>query len=388
MALNLTQTMTLLNAAQRPVWPCRSLSMTLCCRTRGSERTIFLVSSYHGVTTIIPGRINNSKSQCQIETIAPFIVPFHDTLQTQQQQMPPSQYARDQSAFSRKGDRVEYHATKQLSQSLRSCKLDWQYGSATTAVRSTSSTSYVALMRKQKATVWCDRAQVEDPRIIDAQRAAKVQAVMEIAGGLHHDGRMSTSSNNVRFSVGIRSKIRLHSVPKASTYTALANLHGAGVPMRLSASELDEENSDKAEDSKYINYHRRNGIGRSSIGSGPRTNSCSNSGRVCSNYSTPQGRHSPVSSMDDVAGDGETLVPNGYNRQARDFFSKSGSSGSNDAAEPEKSSGGIGGLPQAKGGNELERKTREELSRRISVDNRAMATEGDPLYVANPDLSD
>ena len=65
-----------------------------------------------------------------------------------------------------------------------------------------------------------------------------------------------------------------------------------------------------------------------------------------------------------------------------------GSSGSNDAAEPEKSSGGIGGLPQAKGRNELERKTREEMSRRSSVDNRAMATEGDPLHVANPDLSD
>ncbi|KAI7346988.1 hypothetical protein KC336_g22780, partial [Hortaea werneckii] len=44
-----------------------------------------------------------------------------------------------------------------------------------TSSRSTASgspSSYVALMRKQKATVWCDRAQHEDPRILAAQRQA------------------------------------------------------------------------------------------------------------------------------------------------------------------------------------------------------------------------
>lgn len=37
-----------------------------------------------------------------------------------------------------------------------------------------SPSSYVALMRKQKATVWCDRAQYDDPRVVAQQRQAKV----------------------------------------------------------------------------------------------------------------------------------------------------------------------------------------------------------------------
>src|SRR6266536_3312564 len=55
--------------------------------------------------------------------------------------------------------------------------------------RSTSSRSgsqpqgYVALMRKQKATVWCDRAQYEDPRLLAAQKAAKLRAAIEVSGG-------------------------------------------------------------------------------------------------------------------------------------------------------------------------------------------------------------
>lgn len=38
-----------------------------------------------------------------------------------------------------------------------------------------SPSSYVALMRKQKATVWCDRAQYDDPRVVAQQRQAKVR---------------------------------------------------------------------------------------------------------------------------------------------------------------------------------------------------------------------
>lgn len=37
-----------------------------------------------------------------------------------------------------------------------------------------SPSSYVALMRKQKATVWCDRSQYDDPRVVAQQRQAKV----------------------------------------------------------------------------------------------------------------------------------------------------------------------------------------------------------------------
>ncbi|KAI5799095.1 hypothetical protein DFH27DRAFT_601380 [Peziza echinospora] len=40
--------------------------------------------------------------------------------------------------------------------------------------------AYVATLRRQKATVWCERAQAEDPRMLAAQRAAKQRAGMEI----------------------------------------------------------------------------------------------------------------------------------------------------------------------------------------------------------------
>ncbi|KAF8419787.1 hypothetical protein BGX38DRAFT_1280332 [Terfezia claveryi] len=42
--------------------------------------------------------------------------------------------------------------------------------------------AYVATLRKQKATVWCERAQAEDPRIMSAQRRARTLATMEVAG--------------------------------------------------------------------------------------------------------------------------------------------------------------------------------------------------------------
>ncbi|KAK5004940.1 hypothetical protein LTR60_006406, partial [Cryomyces antarcticus] len=146
-------------------------------------------------------------------------------------------------------------------------------GYSTSSIRrSTSSrsgnspTSYVALMRKQKATVWCDRAQHEDPRLLAQQRAAKVRAAMEVVGG-NNLGRASTSSSGI--AGGVRSKIRHHGAPKASSYNP-TNLSGAGVPMRLSASEVDEGESD--DDSQHAPglYHRRTDSGRSSLGSGRR----------------------------------------------------------------------------------------------------------------------
>ena len=45
-----------------------------------------------------------------------------------------------------------------------------------------SQDAYVTTLRKQRATVWCERAQTEDPRIMAAQRAAKARATMEVTG--------------------------------------------------------------------------------------------------------------------------------------------------------------------------------------------------------------
>lgn len=238
-------------------------------------------------------------------------------------------------------------------------------------------------MRKQKATVWCDRAQHEDPRILAAQRQAKQRAVMEVAGNQRHiaaSGRTSTSSSGI--AGGVRSKIRHHGAVKASAYNA-ANLSGAGVPMRLSASEVDEGDSGDDEP----RYHQRSGSGRSSLGSGNRGYTSSHlaaGGRGYSNGSTPAG-HSPVESMGDLVEE-ETPMPSA---QGDDYFAQpGGQGGSGSSGEAEAKFGGIGGLPVSRQRAESARKTSEELRRRGSVDERTTTMTAGRLFVANPDLSD
>ncbi|KAK5137780.1 hypothetical protein LTR08_007352 [Meristemomyces frigidus] len=266
-----------------------------------------------------------------------------------------------------------------------------------TSSRSTSSaspTSYVALMRKQKATVWCDRAQHEDPRILAAQRAAKMRAAMEVAGGQNHapvGGRTSTSSSGMVG--GVRSKMRHHGAPKAGTYTGQSNLAGGvGVPMRLSATEVDEGDSDEEPGSHHSNkYHSRTGSGRSSQGSGRRGHSgYVQSGMGYSNGSTPSNGHSPVGSMGDLIEE-ETPTPNQLSQQADDYFQQDGGQGgSGSSGEREERFGGIGKLPQSLPPTTVQqpKKTSDELRRRGSVDDRTTTMSGVRLFVANPDLSD
>nr|OQO28915.1 hypothetical protein B0A51_03935 [Rachicladosporium sp. CCFEE 5018] len=249
----------------------------------------------------------------------------------------------------------------------------------------TSPTSYVALMRKQKATVWCDRAQHEDPRILAAQRQAKMRATMEVAGAHHStaNGRTSTSSSGI--AGGVRSKIRHHGAVKASTYNA-ANLSGAGVPMRLSATEVDEGDSGE-EDAGQNRYHQRNGSGRSSMGSATRHPQSSHSNSLLSRggYPVSTATSSPTSPED------QTPMPQHSSTQSSDYFAQpGGSGGSGSSGEAEKSFGGAGALPvqtRARGDTAV-RKTSEELRRRGSVDDRTMTMSAGRLFVANPDAED
>lgn len=210
---------------------------------------------------------------------------------------------------------------------------------------------------------------------------------MEIAGGHSHvagGGRASTSSQGMVG--GVRSKIRHHGAPKASTYTS-GNFGGAGVPMRLSATEVDEGDSDDDAASQYARRnHTRNGSGRSSAGSGHRNHSLA-SARGYSNGATPPG-HSPVDSMGDLAEE-QTPMPQQFD-QAPDYFTApGGQGGSGGSIQREENFGVIGGLPQkTRPLVEPDRKTSEELRRRGSVDDRTMTMGGGRLFVANPDLSD
>lgn len=242
-----------------------------------------------------------------------------------------------------------------------------------------SPTSYVALMRKQKATVWCDRSQYEDPRILAAQRAAKMRANMEVAGGPHHGARVTSSGSGV--ASGVRSKIT-HRAPKASLY-APQNMAGTGVPMRLSASEVDEGDSDQG--SIGGGFHQRSGSGRSSLGSGRRVGYAG--GRHSSNSTPPNGHNTQEGGMADLLEE-ETPV-GGYNDNNTYFehtktglSNRSGSSG-------ERNFGEVGQMSQRF--ESTQNKGADDLHRRasvLSVDERTVTMSNTRLFIANPDLSD
>ncbi|KAF4555140.1 Hypothetical protein D9617_3g022120 [Elsinoe fawcettii] len=263
--------------------------------------------------------------------------------------------------------------------------------------RSTSSrsqqqaTSYVALLRRQKATVWCDRAQHEDPRVLAQQRQAKQRATMEVVGGVNPASRTSTSSGG-----GVRSKIRHHGAVKASAFQG-QNMSGAGVPMRLSASEVDDNDSD--DDRLRGTRYARTGSGRSSLSSGHRVSMAAAPPmqQRLSSGDTPPSRnsYSPVDPMSLRHGSvaEETPVPGDYDN-GPDYFARNtqggtGISGGSGSSE-ERGFGEMSSLPQRREDDEHQQrqKSSDELRRRGSVDDRTMTMSGVRLFVANPDLSD
>ena len=225
-------------------------------------------------------------------------------------------------------------------------------------------------------------------------------------------GRNSNSSSG-GLTGGVRSKIRHHGAVKASAYSGglgnQGNLSGAGVPMRLSASEVDDEqNSENGEDVLERRYHQRNGSGRSSLGSNHRTQSgfFSVSGGVgqtpgglqmstirtrSSNGSTPPG-NSPVDTrrnsipLSQHTMEDETPVPDTYSSKRTDYFVQTGDNGGSGSSDEERF-GEVGALQQRYQGVEqqAQKKTSDELRRRGSVDDRTMTMSGVRLFIANPD---
>ena len=109
------------------------------------------------------------------------------------------------------------------------------------------------MMRRQRATVWSDRAQTEDPRLLAQRRAAKQRAMLEVQGGV--SGRSSTLLSG--------GKIRHNATAKGLSFNT-STMVGTGVPLRLSANEVGEEEDDMDRNQML---HRRPGSGRSSTGS-------------------------------------------------------------------------------------------------------------------------
>ncbi|POS87622.1 hypothetical protein EPUL_000845 [Erysiphe pulchra] len=128
------------------------------------------------------------------------------------------------------------------------------------------STSYVTLMRKQKATVWCERAQLEDPQLQAQLKAAKMRAAKEVIGSPIKHRTSTSGSASLSSSNRVTAKIRNHGKQNLVGYNP-ADLVGGfgGVPLRLSASEV--EGGDSNENDDYpLDYTspRRTSSGRSS----------------------------------------------------------------------------------------------------------------------------
>jgi hypothetical protein len=243
-------------------------------------------------------------------------------------------------------------------------------------------TGYVALLRKQKATVWCDRAQYEDPRLAAQQRAAKMRANREIVGG--------TTRTSTGMSAGkLNHKFRSNKPPVVGYYSPGENHVGVGgVPLRLSATEVEAESS---EDEDIVRaHHRRTGSsGRSSTGSGRRAAAYRTSmgaGSLNSRRWSPG--DTPERSGSLVEGVAETAQPTDDTASY-----KAGSIASGSDAERADQVGDLGDAARLASNSlmhsaltrEKSVKNPEELRRRGSVDERTATLTSHRLFIANPD---
>lgn len=183
-------------------------------------------------------------------------------------------------------------------------------------------------------------------------------------------------------------KFRHHGKPGVVGYTPENNYIGVGgVPLRLSATEVEGEDSEEDDVSTSRLHHRRTGSsGRSSTASGRRgvpyrtSGSIGQSGKRWSPNDTPE----RGSMLDDAE------YKPGEERLERATSTHSGSSAERADALPELSTSGAAKLASnsllnAALTREKSVKNPEELKRRGSVDERTMTLSSGRLFIANPD---
>lgn len=189
-------------------------------------------------------------------------------------------------------------------------------------------------------------------------------------------------------SLGVRSKIRHHGLPKTTDFNA--NLAGGGVPMRLSANEVGDEGTYNREADSVKDWRHERTASQSSTGSRNRYLGVREPPRRYSSGSVAYSASRSSPGNEDIPELEETPVPG--NTQAGDYFIAAGSNGagSGSSSEREASFGNATSM-EAPPAVRPEGKTEEELRRRGSVDERANTMGymgGGRLFVANPDLSD
>ncbi|KAJ5735760.1 uncharacterized protein N7483_000885 [Penicillium malachiteum] len=229
-----------------------------------------------------------------------------------------------------------------------------------------SQLGYVALMRRQKATVWCDRAQPEDARMREQAMRDKKRAYLEVHGA----GRSGTSSSG---------KIR-HGA-KAGLDFSPSNLVGAKVPVRLSANEIGDGDDD-AHSSEGGMIHRRTGSGRSSLGSNRYPSGYQRQPGTMGSNSTPPNEKTDLPDVSE-----NTPAEIHEEEKSRVSSLVKDDSATTHSSEQEDLVGDME-APSAAVMSTQKAKKADELRRRGSVDERTTSMTNVRLFVANPDLSD
>ncbi|CEJ80793.1 hypothetical protein VHEMI00958 [[Torrubiella] hemipterigena] len=273
----------------------------------------------------------------------------------------------------------------------------YRNSSSTDLRRSTSSrsvntasqgASYVALLRKQKATVWCERAQYEDPHLQDQQRLAKMRANLEMHSG-YGNGRTRTGLSATG---KVAAKIRHGKTPMIGYAPGETHVGVGGVPKRLLESDGDQE-SDEEDDSTYKHqrpqHNRAGSSGRSSTGSGQRGLTYRTSSGPIPPQAARQSSGSTPERTGSLAKDAAAAATMSDSISGR--APSSGSGGS--AAERLDNLTDLGKAPSAAVNSMLNSvltreksvKTADELKRRGSIDERSGTLTGGRLFIANPD---
>jgi hypothetical protein len=201
----------------------------------------------------------------------------------------------------------------------------------------------------------------------------------------------------------VTAKIRHHGKASLVGYSPGDLVGGVGgVPMRLSASEVEgEESGDDADSANAAagRFHRRSGSGRSSLGSQRRGLTYSRQSGASSTVGRWSQGNSPPNEISDSPQ--ETPVPGGHQR-AKDYFTAAGNGDGTRSAGSGSSGERADGVPdlnkadaarlasnsllKATVTREKSVKNPDELRRRGSVDERTMTMSAGRLYIANPDM--
>ncbi|KAJ5512454.1 hypothetical protein N7463_002006 [Penicillium fimorum] len=231
-----------------------------------------------------------------------------------------------------------------------------------------SQLGYVALMRRQKATVWCDRAQPEDARMREQALRDKKRAYLEVHGA--GAGRAGTLGSG---------KIR-HG-PKGAAEFSPSNLVGAKVPVRLSANEVGDGDDDaRSSDGGVI--HRRTGSGRSSLGS---------THRYPSGYSRIQGtmgsNSTPPNEKTDLPEVSENTPAEMHEEEKSRLSSLQKDDFATTHSSEQEQDDIVGDMKAPNAATSAAEKAQKaaELRRRGSVDERTTSMTNVRLFVANPD---